>query len=449
MNALFSIPPPGFRNVSGAAEPSFIVFIPRFLVIFAILTLVVDAALPQLEMAISGGSILFAPRQIIILFVGFTAILLLKGKFQPSPLLFLTGVLAAYIAVETLFLYFYRDLSLAAIHSCLDSFTFLVAAGIASAVPLQLKSRHVLALLFALTFACLVISIAQFATNSPVVRTDSNDQLFHVQSYKFFGQTRAFSLFANGLDAGVFYSFMAAVATSFSLKRKTRGIGLTLLSLCAFGCYATYTRLAMVGLIAGVAAVLVLTRRPFSTLSKLLPVLSLGCAVLIVAQALETSGGAGGKGLANVSSLDERILEWGVYGGKFLAGSPIDILFGTGLSPYKPPTSPGRLENAAPIPVDNAYLLLLLGTGVVGVAIIGATYWRLWIHLRKCAIRRQDHLLTGIAAIFSTVPFFCFINDLPTQTILLFLLAVSLSEKRDTVSVPATSALQQPYLKTA
>ena len=449
MTGLFSTSSPGTERAPSTPELSFIVLLPRLLVIFATLTLVVNAALPQLEMAVSGGSILFMPRQLTVLIVCFTSVLLLKGKFQHSPLLLLTALLVGYCALDAIFLYFYRGLSIAAIRSCLDSFTFLIAAGIASFVPLQFKSRNILRILLGLTLACLVVSVAQFVTNSPVVRTDSNDQIFHVQSYDFLGQTRSFSLFANGLDAGVFYSFMGAIATSFVLNRKTRGYGLALLPLCAFGCYATYTRLAMVGFIVSTAAVFVLTRRGFSALSRVFPVVSLGCAVLVVVQALGTSGGASRKDLANIASLDQRIFAWGVYGGKFLAGSAIDILFGTGQGPYTPYTSSGRLENAAPMPVDNAYLLLLLGTGLVGLSVIGASYWHFWSYLQKRSVQKEDHLLKGIAGVFASVPFFCLINDIPTQTILLLLLAVSLSEEGDTVPLPKQPALQQQYLRTA
>jgi hypothetical protein len=299
-----------------------------------------------------------------------------------------------------------------------------------------------------LTLLCLVISAMQFFTNAPVVRTDSNDRSFHVQSYEFLGQIRAFSLFANGLDAGVFYSFMGAIATSFMLHRRTRGYGLGLFPLCAFGCYATYTRLAMVGFIVSAVAVFLLKRTGFSTLSRLFPIASLGCAVLIVVQALGTSGGAGRKDLANISSLDQRIFAWGVFGSKFLAGSATDILFGTGQGPYTPYSSPGRLENAAPIPVDNAYLLLLLGTGLVGLTVICAAYWHFWAYLRKRAMHSEDHLLRGIAGVFASVPFFCLINDLPTQTIVLLLLAVSLAEERKVVPIPMP-VIDTQYLKTA
>ena len=122
-----------------------------------------------------------------------------------------------------------------------------------------------------LTIACLIISAAQFFTNSPVVRTDSSDLTFHVQSYQFIDQTRAFSLFANGLDAGVFYSFMGGIATSFCLRRRTRKFGLVLFLLCAFGCYATYTRLAMVGFVVSSIAVVVISKKGLMKFSLLLP----------------------------------------------------------------------------------------------------------------------------------------------------------------------------------
>jgi hypothetical protein len=376
-------------------------------------------------------------------------ILLLRGRFRASPLLPITMFLVGYICLEALFLYFYQGLSIAAVRSALECFTFLIVAGIASLIPIELGSRRILGSLCVLTIPCLIISAAQFITNSPVVRTDSSDLIFHVQSYQFMDETRAFSLFSNGLDAGVFYSFMGGIASSFCMRRGTRKFGCVLFPLCAFGCYATYTRLAMVGFIVSSLAVVVMSKKGLVRFSLLLPVLSLCFAVLIVVQGLRTAGGAGRKDLANVSSLDQRVFAWGMYGEKFLAGSPTDILFGVGQGPYTPFNAPERPENAAPIPIDNAYLLVLLGSGLVGLAISGISYWCFWAFLRKRAVSGEDHLLRGVAGIFATVPFFCLVNDLPSQTILLLLLALSLRQGDEPAPASPQSVLPEPYLTLA
>ena len=263
---MFSTSPTRPLDSSSAGEASFITFLPKLLVIFAVLTLIVNGALPQVEMAVTGGSLLFMPRQLTLLILALGSMLLLKGRFQHSSLLPLTLVLACYFLVESLFLHFVKDISYPAIRTSLECFIFLALVGAASAVPLQIKSRHILAFLIAITVACLVVSAAQFITNTPVVRTESSDSNFHVQSYQFVDQTRGFSLFTNGLEAGLFYSFMGGIATSFSLRRRSRRVGFILLPLCAFGCYVTYTRLAIVGFIVTFIAVFVLSRRGFSRL---------------------------------------------------------------------------------------------------------------------------------------------------------------------------------------
>ena len=247
----------------------------------------------------------------------------------------------------------------------------------------------------------------------------------------------------------MFYCFMGGVATSFCLRRGRRNFGLLLLPLCAFGCYATYTRLVMFGFLLTIIAVFAMSRKGLARFSPLLPLLSLGCAVLLVAQGFRTAGGGGRNDLANSSSLDQRVLNWGVYSKKFLAGSPVDILFGTGLGPYAPYTMADRPENAAPVPVDNAYLLILLSTGVCGLVLLGVAYWRFWTFLHDRAISSKSPLFIGITAMFATVPFLGAINDPPTQIILLLLLAVSLDEGDDVISVSVPSTSTEPYLTVA
>jgi hypothetical protein len=407
------------------------------MIIFSVLTLVVNGALPQLEMAMTGGALLFMPRQLSVLIVALGFMLLLKGRFQSSSLLPLTMVLACYFLIEALYLHFGKDLSYPAIRTSLEAFIFLALVGAASAVPLQIKSRHILAFLVVITFLCLIVSVAQFVTNTPVVRTESNDSDFHVQSYQFLDQTRGFSLFTNGLEAGFFYALMGGIATSLCLRRRTRRLGLLLFPLCAFGCYVTYTRLAMVGFVVTVFSVFVISNKGLARVRNLLPVFTLLCALLLIFEGLHTSAGAARTDLANVSSLDQRMMAWALYGGKFLAGSRTDILFGIGQGPYTPYTAPNRLENSAPIPIDNAYLLALLSCGVCGSLLLAVTYWYLWSFLMQRVSAVDDHVIRGIAGMFATIPFFCCINDLPTQIILLLLFVVSLR----TLPLPA----QEPF----
>jgi hypothetical protein len=449
MNDIFLSQPDRIEGNFVNAEPSLITLLPKLVVIIVGLMTVVDGALPQVEIAITGGSLFFIPKAHIYLVLGLVSMLLLKRRFQSSLLLPLTLVLLSYATVEVGFLHFFRDLSISSIRSSSEYFFLLTLVGVASVVPLKLKSRHILAAFVVITFACLVLSAAQFFANLPIVATESADHAFQVASYEFIGKTRAFSLFGSGLQAGIFYCFMGGVATSFSLRPGKRNFGLFLLPLCAFGCYVTYTRLVMVGFILTVVAVFTMSRRGLARFSPLLPSLSLFCAVLLVAQGIRTLGGAGRNDLANSSSLDQRVLNWGVYSKKFLAGSPIDILFGTGLGPYAPYTMPDRPENAAPVPVDNAYLLILLSTGACGLVLLGVVYWRFWKFLHDRATSKTDPLFNGIAAMFATFPLFCAISDPPTQIILLLLFAVSLDSEDGVIVASSHAIITDQYLKPA
>jgi hypothetical protein len=449
MSDMFWTPLERTDGSQSAAETLFLVLLPKLFVTAVVLMIIVDGALQQLEMAITGGSLPFVPKWHILLVLGLGSMLLLKGRFQSSALLPLTLLLLAYFVLEVLFLHFYKELSFTSVRLSLEYFFLLFIAAAASVVPLQLKAQHVLAFLLVITFACLIVSAAQFLTNLPVVPTESADHIFQVQAYGFLGRTRAFSLCGSPLQAGIFYLFMGAVATSFCLQPGRRTFGLFLLSLCAFGCYATYTRLVMFGFILTTIAVFAMSRKGLAKFSSLLPIFSLGCAMLLIAQGIRTAGGAGRNDLANSSSLDQRVLDWAMYSKKFLAGSPVDILFGTGLASYAPYTLPDRAENAAPVPVDNTYLLILLSTGICGLVLMGVAYWHFWTFLHKRAIVSNSPLFIGITGMFAIVPFLGSISDPPAQVILLLLLAVSLDERDDVISVSVPSTSTEPYLTVA
>jgi uncharacterized membrane protein (DUF4010 family) len=76
-------------------------------------------------------------------------------------------------------------------------------------------------------------------------------------------------------------------------------IGLLLQPLCAFGSYPTNNRRVMVGILLTIIAVFAMSRKGLARFSPLLPLLSLGFAVLLVAQGFRTAAGGGRNDLAN------------------------------------------------------------------------------------------------------------------------------------------------------
>jgi hypothetical protein len=58
-------------------------------------------------------------------------------------------------------------------------------------------------------------------------------------------------------------------------------------------------------------------------------------------------------------------------------------------------------------------------------------------------------LIKGIAGIFAALPFFCCINDLPSQIILLLLFAVSLRKEDGVIPAVTNLAPSEQYLRLA
>lgn len=420
---------------------SLVILFPKAILLFAVLTLIVNAALAQLELFLTNGSMPFAPQQLTIILVCLCLMVVLKKRLQATSLLSATIALCLYCPLEMMFLNLHRGLSTSESRGCIAYLLFFAVVGATSAVPLEINPRPVLTVLMLLTFACLLVSLAQYVTNSPVVATESADNLFRVQSYQFFGRTRGFSLFTNGLEAGVFYSFMGGVAVSFICGNQSKLLSAGLLLACAFGCYATYTRLTIVGFLVTAIAVMILSHNRSARLSRLLPLFSLGASVFIVALGLHASGGAAQNGLTNITSFDERLYSWGFYGTKLMSGTPLDLLLGIGQGEFVPYSMPDRPQNAAPIQVDNAYLLTLLGTGICGLTVLCFTYWNFWIFIHRRAVSSRSHLLRGIAGVFATLPFFSAINDSPVQILVLMLLAVSLKGNGEPSGLPEGPAV--------
>lgn len=403
-----------------------LLFFSSMAVVFTML-FVVDGALAQFEMFLTGGSLPFPPTSNLPWALCLLAIVLYKGKLKANPLSLATVTLACYAVFELFFLSSGPKYDLGDIRASMGTYMIpLILFGIAVAVPIKIDHRRILILLLFLFSASLVFSALQFFTDSPVLPTSSSDGKFSVASVGFNDKVRAFSLFHSGMEAGIFYCLTAGIGTSMLLTRKRRLAGIVILLTSAFGCFSTYTRLTIIGFLACLLTVFVLRFRPLKWLAPYMPIVWGVLAIVVILQAATMSGGASRVDIASASSFETRLFEWRIHSATYLSGSASQILFGTGLSQWRPVTDPSRLNTAALISIDNAYLEILLHSGLVGLILVVYFCSQVWRLLYARAIKGSEDYVLASAALFSVLPFFSSINDMSPQVFMACLLAMFL-----------------------
>jgi hypothetical protein len=405
----------------------------------------VDGLLQQIEMLLTGGSTpINGSIKIVVLFIALASVLIAR-HFRRSQISYATIMLSAFICVDFGILYLTTNFhALDILYSFKGNLVPLFLCGAILSAPLNLKQRGVLAGGTAVFIACIVISTLQYITDTSVLPTQSRDGTFLVQSFLFYGHARAFSLFSNGYQAGLFYCIPAALGAILLLRRRIL-LGGLLVSLSIFGSYATLTRLTLLNLVACLCSAVMLCSPRLSRITKMLPVIWALVPILAISAASQVPQGSRRADISSTASLGDRLHGWRQYGDKYMSGSLTAMLFGNGMSEYEEIDVPNRRPTAAPDPIDNGYLQLLLHSGVISLGVVTYFYIQAWRMLYAKACHEQTLFSLSGAAVFSTSPFLAAINDLPVAMFALFAIAMMIRAEGhiDTPCVVRRSGLGQ------
>ncbi|AXC14317.1 hypothetical protein ACPOL_5059 [Acidisarcina polymorpha] len=395
-------------------------------IVLYITLFVVNGALPQLEIFLTRGHIPITANSFQVLVLLMAGLVLFRRRLRNNPLMLATMLLAFYVVVDFFLLSAFTNYSFSDLKVSMGSYLIpLVIIGFALSTPIIVRSEAVVALVMVLFVACFCVSVLQFVTNTPVVATESLDNSFTIPSFIFGGKVRAFSLFQSGLHAGIFYCLTAAFGTSLCFKSgRQKVFGYIIVVMSAFGCYATLTRLTILGFLACVATVILIHLKSTRKLVPFVPLVWALMGALLVAQGYYASGQASGMGIGNTSSLESRLMEWRYYTVQYLGETPGQLAFGTGTSPWREVGSANMPATAAPVSIDNGYIEMLLNSGIVGLLLVVFFSWRVWSVLSRKALKFGSDFVIATAAIFSVLPFFSSINDLLPQIFIMALLGL-------------------------
>src|ERR1700677_39895 len=426
-------------SAAGYVGESRLFFALRLALAFMLLCMLLEAGLPQLEMAIFSGATPIpdrAPRflcLVLMLFIGYMQRTFNRVSLVPAAL-----VVGVFLAGDTVFLYLDRSYSFGDLYHAYTLYYFILLLGaMASSLRLRISPGILTVFVMAGFLIWVGFAILQFATNDAILPTQSTDKSFVVDSWHFFGQVRAFGLFASPLNFGVFCCFIGALAVAWCKSLKGFVLGVPVLILAAFGCYATYTRLTIIGFVACIASSIILSLRRLRPFAVWLPAVWLIVAVVAVSR-LGSFGTQGDFGLGNCSSFIQRLSSWAWCWEAFLRASLPEKLFGLGLMPHSGSQPASTATNIAPVPIDNIYAALLVQVGLIGLLVVGFFCWRCWKYLLRRVEEVNSPLIVAVAATWATLTLLGMFN-IVLNAMGCLLLLVSVVSSRETEVVQDTN----------
>ena len=246
-----------------------------------------------------------------------------------------------------------------------------------------------------LMLICASVGVAQHVTAQPILYTESTDGSFRVDSWNFFDQVRAFSLFTTALNFGIFCALCGALGVA--MFRTRRVWGALLFTVSAVASFTTLTRLSYLVFICACSYALVLTfgKKPGRGLWHPLLYFALGISTVMVGLYYLINSNT--SQLQDPSSLLERTGQWIYYWDLIRQSSLADQLFGVGIVQNE------NILPLYPMLIDNLPLALVLHIGVVGLAVFGTLLIKMWLYLRREALATRQPFVVAAASLWAAL----------------------------------------------
>jgi O-antigen ligase len=400
----------GQRTARLASQGNMIAFseghsFPFALIRLAVLTIapfiLVDAAIYQLQMLVTGGETPVTPAVLKVgLLLAFSAAFLLRGRISRQPVAKVALLFVAYLTLAAVHQYFNLGIECTDILLAYNAYYLLPLIGvIALSTPIRISDRLLIGILIALVVPCGGLGIAQYLTNSPIVPTASSDGSFKVMVWSSLGHVRVFSLFVEPAACALFFCFVGSLAVAMCRRKANIIVAIPLLLLSLFLSWASGARTNIIGTGCGVISSCVITFMHHRNRTKWLPYLWLGLGLIIALYAyFQTGSGGLSTGLiTDASSFEDRFAIWSRALDMFRSAGLLNLFMGFGLIQNG--------KNAAnPLAgSDNLYLSMILHTGIIGLCLMLLLLSNLWRLVRKEAEKRNSYLTTAVAATYSTI----------------------------------------------
>lgn len=384
----------------------------------AMVACIINCALPQIEMLLTGGLCPIPIAAIKIACFGLLILLTLAyGRLDLSA--FPTSiwlVAMTFLLLDFPFLWFWQNKTALEILLSYNAYYCpLIFAPLACAFTGRLSEKSARRMLVYIFLVCAIIGCAQIIFQKQIVQMASSDGNFRIYTSWWITvgvrgtvgdrTLRAFGVFGTALEYGSFAVLIAATAIGMCGKPRGWIKGVPLYLFAAACCYTTRTRVVYLELIFATLAAVTFTfgRRPRRMIWQ--PVIGLLVGSLIAFSGIATLVGQTAS-VYDPSSLELRLLTWGSYGAQILRAELPEQMFGFGYSqaekPIIVPVGDEQAGQFAITLVDNTYLALALHIGLVGMVVILGLLWAMWRRLRIETVMRPTPLLIGIASFWST-----------------------------------------------
>jgi len=387
-------------------------------VFVAMVACVINCAVPQIEMLLTGGRCPLPIAFVKIACFGLLTLLTLAyGRLDLSAFPTRMWLVAmTFLFLDSTFLWLWQSKTpLEILLSYNAHYCPLIFAPLACAFMGRISQQSATRIVISIFLVCAIIGCAQIIFQKPIVQMVSSDGNFRIYTSWWImpgapgaaavRTLRAFSVFGTALEYGSFAVLIAGIGIGMCGRPGGWIKGVPLYLFAAACCYTTRTRGVYLELVFATLAAMTFTfgRRPRRMTWQ--PLIGFVLGSIIAFSGIATLVGQTAT-VYDPSSLELRLLQWGTYGSQILRAEVSQQLFGFGYSQAeKPVIVPLNDEQGGQFTVtlvDNLYLALVLHIGLVGMVVILGLLWAMWRRLRIETIERPTPLLIGIASFWST-----------------------------------------------
>ena len=348
-----------------------------WIVFFLTYLLIVNAALPQMEMLLFAGHVPIPSIIIKILLIVLLVLyaLIYSGRPVNRKSILSLVLLLLLFSIEVALLTNNNFPLFALIFGINAMYSLLIIAFLISSLYSTINPVHAEKVLLIVSVPLVFLGIAQTVMNLPLLPLDSMDGYFKVLVWNYFGQVRAFSLFEAPAYYATYLVFLGGVVLGYLLANRRGKGSMFYLFLFVAVTYSEFMSLNRTVILAYLFVVFIVFsiykmgyRKKFLIIVMVVAFVSsagLIFAVQIIHQAFPFVFAFKDQ------SMLARYSEW-QYWIHFIFLKPQTILFGSGLF------QSSLFSSTKGVIIDNMFLAVLVQFGVVGLVIVLLSIYTIW-----------------------------------------------------------------------